>query len=177
MWNTETGDLNGVLSGHSGDIHTLKWSNDGNFFCSGGTDKNIKFWDLRNLKCIYNINLSKYDIINDIAIYKKNSNIFIAVGHYDGKMTLWNYEGELIKEIKKSNNEIRNVNFSPDGKYLLSAGFDGTIKLFDVNDEFKFCGKLEHDDKVVSAKWHPDLPFILSTSADKTAKLWEPKNY
>ena len=177
IWNTETGDLNGILSGHSGDIHTLKWSNDGNFFCSGGTDKNIKFWDLRNLKCINNINLNKYDVINDIALYKKNSNFYIAVGHYDGKITLWNYEGGLIKEIKKSNNEIRNVNFSPDGRYLLSAGFDGTIKLFDVNDEFKFCGKLEHDDKVVSAKWHPDLPFILSTSADKTAKLWEPKNY
>jgi WD40 repeat protein len=121
--------------------------------------------------------LNKYDIVNDISCYNKNNNVLIAVGHYDGKITIWNYEGKLIKEIKKSNNEIRNINFSPDGNYLLSAGFDGTIKLFDVNANFDFCGKLEHDDKVVSAKWHPDLPFILSTSADRTARLWEPTVY
>ena len=34
---------------------------------------------------------------------------------------------------------------------------------------------LEHEDKVVSVKWHPYLPLLLSTSADKTARIWYPQ--
>jgi len=30
----------------------------------------------------------------------------------------------------------------------------------------------EHEDKVVSVKWHPYLPMLLSTSADKSARIW-----
>ena len=29
-----------------------------------------------------------------------------------------------------------------------------------------------HEDKIISGRWHPTEFTILSTSADKTAKLW-----
>ena len=73
--------------------------------------------------------------------------------------------------------EIRSVSFSPDGKFLLSSSFDHKIKLFDVNNDFNLLGTLEHEDKVVSAKWHPDIPIIIYTSADKSARVWIPQNY
>lgn len=34
---------------------------------------------------------------------------------------------------------------------------------------------LNHDDKVVSVRWHPILPLLLSSSADKTARVWFPQ--
>lgn len=33
---------------------------------------------------------------------------------------------------------------------------------------------LEHDDKVVTVRWHPYLPLLMSTSADKSARIWAP---
>ena len=32
-------------------------------------------------------------------------------------------------------------------------------------------------DKVVSARFHPYVPFAMSTSSDKTARLWIPDKY
>ena len=180
IWDTENGESKGELIGHLGDIHTLKWSNDGNFFASSGTDKTIRFWDLKYLKSINVIEAFKFSEINDIGLLNRNNDLIIAAGHIDGKITIWNYlNKKLIKEIKENNDkmEIRSVSFSPDGKFLLSSSFDHKIKLFDVNNDFNLLGTLEHEDKVVSAKWHPDIPIIISTSADKSARVWIPQNY
>ena len=180
IWDTENAESKGELIGHLGDIHTLKWSNDGNFFASSGIDKTIRFWDLKFLKCINVIDAFKYSEINDISLFSKNSDLFIAAAHIDGKITVWNYHNKkLIKEIKDNNDkqEIRSISFSPDGKFLLSGSFDHKIKLFDVNNDFNLLGALEHEDKVVSAKWHPNIPIIISTSADKSARVWIPQNY
>jgi WD40 repeat protein len=70
----------------------------------------------------------------------------------------------------------RSVSFSPDGKYLASASFDSKIKLFDVENKFELIGELEHFDRAVSVKWHPEVPLLISTSADKTARIWMPDN-
>ena len=41
----------------------------------------------------------------------------------------------------------------------------------------KLVKSLEHDDRAVNCKWHPDKPIIASSSADKTARIWSPKVY
>jgi len=73
-------------------------------------------------------------------------------------------------------NEVRGVSFTVDGKYLASAGFDCQIVISDTSDlnNLTVVKTLKHDDKVVSVRWHPYRPLLLSTSADKTAKVWYP---
>ena len=69
------------------------------------------------------------------------------------------------------------MSFSVEGKYLASAGFDHKIVITDTSDldNLSVVKTLHHDDKVVSVKWHPFLPLLLSTSADKSARIWYPQ--
>jgi len=46
--------------------------------------------------------------------------------------------------------------------------------LFDIENKFALIGELEHYDRAVSVKWHPEVPLLISTSADKTARIWMP---
>ena len=46
-----------------------------------------------------------------------------------------------------------------------------------MNDDLKPVKYLEHDDRAVNCIWHPDKPIIVSSSADKTARIWSPKIY
>lgn len=71
---------------------------------------------------------------------------------------------------------MRGVSYSVDGNFIASAGYDGDLHISDtVNlDKVKIVKTLKHEDKVVSVKWHPYLPLLLSSSADKTARLWYP---
>ena len=180
MWDTENGSSKGELIGHNKDVTTIKWSNDGSYFGSGSADKTIKLWDIKSLKEICTIPTLGYGPINDISLLNTGEMLIVAAGHVDGNITIWDAQRKsLFTEIKENSQgkEIRTICFSPDGKYLISGGFDNKIKIYDILNNFNLASELEHNDKVVSVKWHPDLPIIVSTSADKTARIWSPTNY
>ena len=178
IWDTTRGINIGNLEGHSSDVNSVKWSNDSQLFASCALDKTVRFWDIREHKSINILSAIQYADINDIAVFSKANNTIIAVGHTDGLMTIWDFSKQcVIKEIYEHNEQIRSVAFSPDGKYLLSGAFDAKIKIYDVKNNFNFVGEVEHNDKVVSCKWHPEIPLIVSTSADKTARVWIPSKF
>ena len=180
MWDTENGSSKGELKGHNKDVTTIRWSNDGSYFGSGSQDKTIKLWDLKTLKEICTIPTLGYGPINDISLLNTGEMLIVAAGHVDGNITIWDAQRKsLFTEIKENSQgkEVRTICFSPDGKYLISGGFDNKIKIYDILNNFNLASELEHNDKVVSVKWHPDLPIIVSTSADKTARIWSPTIY
>ena len=180
IWDTENGESRGELLGHTGDIHSLAWSNDGNLFASGGADRKVRFWDLNSNLTSAIIDAKEYDSICDISIINSGSTAKVALGHADGKVTIWDYYSKtLIKEIKNCllGQEVRSIDFSPDGKYLMAGGFDSKIRIYNSENGYNIVGRLEHNDKVVSARFHPYVPFAMSTSSDKTARLWIPDKY
>lgn len=69
------------------------------------------------------------------------------------------------------------MSYSVDGYFVASASYDSQVHITDtVNlEKVSVVKTLEHEDKVVSVKWHPSLPLLLSTSADKTARIWYPQ--
>ena len=72
--------------------------------------------------------------------------------------------------------EARGVSYSADGRFVASAGFDKNIIISDTQqeNELTVVKALKHDDRVVSVRWHPYLPLLISTSADKSARIWSP---
>lgn len=79
-----------------------------------------------------------------------------------------------VNDVKAHEKEARSVSFSYDGKYLATGGFDFMVNVLDMNNELNLVKTLEHDNKVISVKWHNHQPLLLSTSADKTARVWIP---
>ena len=179
MWDTESGKRINSLIGHEKDINSLKFSVDEScqikLLGSCGNENNICFHDYRTSNPVKKIQIENHGDINDITF----SNDFICSVHNDGYICLYNnnISQNIVKEFKVSNKEIRAINFSKDGKFLLTASFDNKISIFDINDEMKLVKSLEHDDRAVNCKWHPDKPIIASSSADKTVRIWTPKVY
>lgn len=75
-------------------------------------------------------------------------------------------------ELKRHAYKVTSVAFSPDGRYALSGGGNGTLKLWDVSTGKEIRTFIGHTDWVRSV-FSPDGRYALSGSLDKTLKLWE----
>src|SRR5262245_18007993 len=78
--------------------------------------------------------------------------------------------------LKGHSEAVYAVTHSPDGKFVVTASFDRTLKVFDAKSgkEFKsFGGQQGHQNLVVSIALSPDGTLIASGSADNTAKVWD----
>jgi WD40 repeat protein len=68
------------------------------------------------------------------------------------------------------------VAFSPDGKLIASASFDGTSKLWEISNEKPIMTFIGHSDQVNAVAFSPDGEILASASGDKKIMLWKPSN-
>lgn len=196
QWNTDTGQIVNKYSGHSGSIFHIAAEGTGSYFVSVATDKKLKVWDLRAAKAAMTLNGESFAEMNSVCLSNsftqtraeaknKLADMFLkkeerkvqtrnhlaAVGHLDGVVSLWDITaGKLMSKYNYHTADCRSLEFSCDTNWLVSCSFDGSLGFVNMKSGKNY--KIEfHDDRVVSIRWHPYLPILLSTSADRTARV------
>ncbi|OXU28072.1 hypothetical protein TSAR_000155 [Trichomalopsis sarcophagae] len=169
-----------ALSGHSGHVLTLyNWG--GAMFVSGSQDKTVRFWDLRTRGCV---NMHTPATVPGsrvgspvAALCVDPSGRLLVSGHEDSSCVLYDIRGgRTVQCFKPHAADIRSIRFSPSAYYLLTGGYDNKLVLTDLQGDLTMplpsVVVAQHQDKVISGRWHPTEFSFLSTSADKTATLW-----
>ena len=82
--------------------------------------------------------------------------------------------GSVVHTFGKSK-EIDHVDFSADGKYIVSASRNDTLSLWDIRKGIELQSFGGHTSCVYSTIFSSDGEKILSASRDGTAKLWDIK--
>ncbi|XP_014604164.1 PREDICTED: WD repeat-containing protein 47 isoform X2 [Polistes canadensis] len=169
-----------ALSGHSGHILTLyNWG--GAMFVSGSQDKTVRFWDLRTRGCVNMVTPATVPgsrVGSPVAaLCVDPSGRLLVSGHEDSSCVLFDIRGgRTVQCFKPHAADIRSIRFSPSAYYLLTGGYDNKLVLTDLQGDLTMplpsVVVAQHQDKVISGRWHPTEFSFLSTSADKTATLW-----
>src|SRR5262249_2198427 len=110
----------------------------------------------------------------------------LALGTWSGQVRLLDLStGKDVPGPTRHNDWVCSVAFSPDGKFLVSAGGSefrparnkgtttGQIKLWDRTAGKELGPLAGHTSKIFSAAFSPDSQTLATASADRTVRLWE----
>jgi WD40 repeat protein len=78
-----------------------------------------------------------------------------------------------VKQTWFHDRAVLQVNFSPDGKRVVTAGEDGAAHIWDVKTGQKVGKALSHQKAVVHAEFSKDGKTVLTASSDGTARVWD----
>jgi small GTP-binding protein len=77
--------------------------------------------------------------------------------------------------LRGHKDHVHGIAWSPDGKMLVSAAYDHTIRMWDAESGKLIRTFKGHSEEVFGITWSPDGTLIASASKDKTIKIWDVK--
>jgi WD40 repeat protein len=75
--------------------------------------------------------------------------------------------------VNKHDDVIYDLAFSPDGRLLVSCGYDRLIRVWDVAQKKERRVLKDHSDAVYGVAFSPDGKLLASGSADRAVKVWD----
>ena len=119
-----------------------------------------------------------------LAVAASHDNRLLATGSQDGAIRIWeSATGEPLASLTgpaESGNssgpnamEVFSVEFSPDGRRLISGGDNARVVLWDLESGQEVAALQPHESYIHVVAFSPDGTRILSGSGDSTLRIWD----
>jgi WD40 repeat protein len=155
-------------------IFDIKWI--GEYVIVATGDGFVLILEAENLSTIAKLKVSEKSA-RSIAV-NRQKNVF-AVGFSDNSIRIFDLKKfDLIYTIPAHQNSIFTLEFSKDGRYLLSGGRDAHLKIWDVEDGFTLKESIvAHMYAINDIDYRSDGKYFASCSMDKSIKVWEAEKF
>ncbi|KAM9329979.1 WD repeat-containing protein 36 [Gastrophryne carolinensis] len=163
----------GEKTAHNGSIRGLAVDGLNQMTITAGSDQKIKFWKFKSKELIQTIELS----ISPEAILLHRESGMLAVALDDFSIQVFDIETrKLVRRFPGHNGKINDMTYSSDGRWLMTASMDCTIKVWDFPSGCLIdCFLL--DSAAVSLTMSPTGDFLATAHVDDLGLyLWSNKS-
>ncbi|MDM8558435.1 WD40 repeat domain-containing protein [Candidatus Parabeggiatoa sp. HSG14] len=192
LWDVKTGKQLALLQGHEkeGDkkaVNSIAFSSDGQQIVTTANDFTARLWNVHPTKHLFTEFKGKNEPINHAAFSPDGRYILTASGGFsehakDFTVRVWNVKtGKLHTQFKEHQIAVVYAAFSPDGQRILSlsrhpfnfaGGKKNSVRIWNINSGKQSVQLTGHEGVFFHADWSPDGHWIVTSSDNGTARLW-----
>uniref|UniRef100_A0A7N5ZXL1 WDR5-like beta-propeller domain-containing protein n=1 Tax=Anabas testudineus TaxID=64144 RepID=A0A7N5ZXL1_ANATE len=129
IWDVSSGKCLKTLKGHSNYVFCCNFNPQSNLIVSGSFDESVRIWDVKTGKCLKTLPAHSDPVS---AVHFNRDGSLIVSSSYDAFTTVCVLT-VLLLMLDDDNPPVSFVKFSPNGKYILAATLDNTLKLWDYS--------------------------------------------
>lgn len=135
LWERETGKQQKIWrSGHKGPVARLAFESSDENVASGGSDGNIRLWDLAHNTCTSSLR-GAVGVFSVLKYHPDVTKQLVFAAADDTKIRSWNSKTGKEESIYSGHfSKITSLQFCPDGKLMVSSGRDRVLILWDLNE-------------------------------------------
>jgi WD40 repeat protein len=169
VWNLTTGEAFS-FSGHRKSVQHVSVSADGTTVISAGDDGDVRLWAVPATAQAMPIfpSMEKLGVIK--AAWTDGPGRFVFGGEAGGIAVLVSRDAEPRLFLGHTR-PVRSVQTSPDGTEVLSAAWDGTVRVWSMADGSSRT-VLRHDGAIRAARYLDDGAAVVSIGEDKRVAFW-----
>lgn len=159
-----------VLTGSEGEVWSLTFSPSGRYLVSGGIDNSVYYWDILAKRPLRAVSKDHEGWIADLA-WSHDERV-VASASWDNTVGLFR-NGDMAPLYCFDFHEdyVVQVLFVPNSNYLISAGYDQKIAVWDWRNAQLVTRLDSHNDWVQRLCWIGN-GMMASASSDKQVRLW-----
>ncbi len=164
---------------HGATVNSLHFSSDDKYIVSTGDNSEARVWDVQN----------KMELVKTFKADEKEGGVtvrfspddkYVVSSGFYGEIYVWEVaSGRKIRQFNNTGQKIETIDFTPDGKYLLTAGNDPYIRILRMetilDEAMKRIPVAWQSDVIDGAEYldfNSDGSFLVSAHQDGTIRLW-----
>ncbi|OAY63721.1 COMPASS-like H3K4 histone methylase component WDR5B [Ananas comosus] len=164
-----------ILRGHTSFVFCANFNPQSNLIASGAFDCTVRIWDVKAGKCVRAIDA--HDLPVTSVHFIKDGSIVVSTSH-DGSCKIWDVaSGKCLKVlIDDKTPAVSFAKFSPNGKFILVATLDDTLKLcnYSTGKFIKiYTGHVNRTYCITSTFSVTNDKYIVSGSEDNCVYIWD----
>ena len=168
LWDVRTGQKRQTLAVPHGGVMDLAFSADGGRLAGAvRNEKVVKVWELATGEVVRTLTTTGW--VSSVAFAPDGKTLAAADGE---TCRIWDEAGKSV-ELRGHTAPVRKVIFSPDGRRLVTASHDRTVRVWDTATGQEVLTLRGHTDIVWGLAFSPDGRRLASCGQDGTVRVWD----